>query len=116
VRYDDYMDPIALARLLGRTGGLAAALTSAFPGVAPAFARHGCQVMTRRGADRPVMRKGLSAPRDLPGAARQGGSPRARDRATGAGPAPDGTGARQTLRPVTRVPETLNGILTVCPR
>jgi hypothetical protein len=27
-RYDDYMDPIALARLLGRTGELAAALTS----------------------------------------------------------------------------------------
>ena len=26
VRYDDYMDPIALARLLGRTGDLAAAL------------------------------------------------------------------------------------------
>ncbi len=26
VRYDDYMDPIALARLLGRTGELAAAL------------------------------------------------------------------------------------------
>jgi hypothetical protein len=25
-RYDDYMDPIALARLLGRTGELAAAL------------------------------------------------------------------------------------------
>jgi uncharacterized protein len=29
VRYDDYMDPIALARLLGRTGELAAALASA---------------------------------------------------------------------------------------
>jgi hypothetical protein len=29
VCYDDYMDPIALARLLGRTGQLAAALTSA---------------------------------------------------------------------------------------
>lgn len=28
VRYDDYMDPIALARLLGRTGDLAAALAS----------------------------------------------------------------------------------------
>jgi ketosteroid isomerase-like protein len=28
VRYDDYMDPIALARLLGRTGQLAAALAS----------------------------------------------------------------------------------------
>jgi ketosteroid isomerase-like protein len=28
VRYDDYMDPIALARLLGRTGELAAALAS----------------------------------------------------------------------------------------
>ena len=27
--YDDYMDPIALARLPGRTGELAAALTSA---------------------------------------------------------------------------------------
>ena len=27
VCYDDYMDPIALARLLGRTGELAAALT-----------------------------------------------------------------------------------------
>ena len=27
-RYDDYMDPIALARMLGRTGDLAAALTS----------------------------------------------------------------------------------------
>ena len=26
VRYDDYMDPIGLARLLGRTGELAAAL------------------------------------------------------------------------------------------
>ena len=26
VRYDDYMDPIAVARLLGRTGELAAAL------------------------------------------------------------------------------------------
>jgi hypothetical protein len=26
VRYDDYMNPIALARLLGRTGELAAAL------------------------------------------------------------------------------------------
>jgi len=29
VRYDDYMDPVALARLLGRTGELAAALASA---------------------------------------------------------------------------------------
>jgi hypothetical protein len=29
VRYDDYMDPIALARLLGRTGDLAAALAAA---------------------------------------------------------------------------------------
>lgn len=29
VRYDDYMDPIALARLLGRTAYLAAALASA---------------------------------------------------------------------------------------
>jgi uncharacterized protein len=29
VRYDDYMDPIAVARLLGRTSELAAALTSA---------------------------------------------------------------------------------------
>ena len=29
VRYDDYMDPIAMARLLGRTGQLAAALASA---------------------------------------------------------------------------------------
>ena len=29
VRYDDYMDPIALARLLGRTRELATALTSA---------------------------------------------------------------------------------------
>jgi uncharacterized protein len=29
VRYDDYMDPIALARLLGRTGELATALTGA---------------------------------------------------------------------------------------
>jgi uncharacterized protein len=28
VRYDDYMDPIALARLLGRTSELAAALTT----------------------------------------------------------------------------------------
>jgi hypothetical protein len=28
VRYDDYMDPIAVARLLGRTGELAAALAS----------------------------------------------------------------------------------------
>lgn len=28
VRYDDYMDPIALARLLGRSGELAAALAS----------------------------------------------------------------------------------------
>jgi ketosteroid isomerase-like protein len=32
VRYDDYMDPIALARLLGRTGDLAAALATAAPG------------------------------------------------------------------------------------
>jgi hypothetical protein len=31
VHYDDYMDPIALARLLGRTGELAAALTAAVP-------------------------------------------------------------------------------------
>ena len=29
VRYDDYMNPIAVARLLGRTGELAAALASA---------------------------------------------------------------------------------------
>jgi ketosteroid isomerase-like protein len=29
VRYDDYMDPIAMARLLGRAADLAAALTSA---------------------------------------------------------------------------------------
>ena len=29
VRFDDYMNPIALARLLGRTGELAAALTQA---------------------------------------------------------------------------------------
>lgn len=29
IRYDDYMDPIALARLLGRTGELAAALGAA---------------------------------------------------------------------------------------
>jgi hypothetical protein len=29
VRYDDYMNPIALARLLGRTGELAAALANA---------------------------------------------------------------------------------------
>lgn len=29
VRYEDYMDPIALARLLGRTGDLAAALAAA---------------------------------------------------------------------------------------
>jgi uncharacterized protein len=29
VRYDDYMDPIAMARLLGRTADLAAALASA---------------------------------------------------------------------------------------
>ena len=29
VSYEDYMDPIAMARLLGRTGDLAAALTSA---------------------------------------------------------------------------------------
>ena len=29
VCYDGYMDPIALARLPGRTGGLAAALTRA---------------------------------------------------------------------------------------
>jgi ketosteroid isomerase-like protein len=28
VQYDDYMDPIALARMLGRTGELAAALTA----------------------------------------------------------------------------------------
>jgi ketosteroid isomerase-like protein len=28
VRYDDYMDPIALARMLGRTGELAAALAA----------------------------------------------------------------------------------------
>jgi ketosteroid isomerase-like protein len=32
VRYDDYMDPIALARLLGRTGDLAAALATAAAG------------------------------------------------------------------------------------
>jgi uncharacterized protein len=31
VRYDDYMDPIALARLLGRTGDLAATLATAAP-------------------------------------------------------------------------------------
>jgi uncharacterized protein len=31
-RYDDYMDPIALARLLGRTRDLAAALATAAPG------------------------------------------------------------------------------------
>jgi ketosteroid isomerase-like protein len=31
VRYDDYMDPIALARLLGRSGDLAAALAAAAP-------------------------------------------------------------------------------------
>ena len=31
VRYDDYMDPIALARLLGRTGELAAALAATAP-------------------------------------------------------------------------------------
>jgi hypothetical protein len=29
VRYDDYMDPIAVARLVGRTRELAAALTDA---------------------------------------------------------------------------------------
>jgi hypothetical protein len=29
VHYDDYMDPIAMARMLGRTGDLAAALTAA---------------------------------------------------------------------------------------
>jgi hypothetical protein len=29
LRYDDYMDPIALTRLLGRTGELAAAVSSA---------------------------------------------------------------------------------------
>jgi ketosteroid isomerase-like protein len=29
VRYDDYMNPIALAQMLGRTGDLAAALTAA---------------------------------------------------------------------------------------
>jgi uncharacterized protein len=29
VRYDDYMDPIAMCRLLGRTGELAAALSAA---------------------------------------------------------------------------------------
>jgi hypothetical protein len=29
VHYDDYMDPIAMARILGRTGDLAAALTAA---------------------------------------------------------------------------------------
>jgi ketosteroid isomerase-like protein len=29
VRYDDYMNPIAVARLLGRTGELAAALGQA---------------------------------------------------------------------------------------
>ena len=32
VRYDDYMDPIAVARLLGRTSELAAALTRAASG------------------------------------------------------------------------------------
>ena len=32
VRYDDYMNPIALARLLGRTGELAAALSQASEG------------------------------------------------------------------------------------
>jgi ketosteroid isomerase-like protein len=32
VRYDDYMDPIALARLLGRTGDLAAALAATAAG------------------------------------------------------------------------------------
>jgi ketosteroid isomerase-like protein len=31
VSYDDYMDPIAMARLLGRTGELAAVLTGAAP-------------------------------------------------------------------------------------
>ena len=31
VRYDDYMDPIALPRLLGRTGDLAATLATAAP-------------------------------------------------------------------------------------
>ncbi len=31
VRYEDYMDSIALARLLGRTGDLAAALTTLRP-------------------------------------------------------------------------------------
>jgi ketosteroid isomerase-like protein len=31
VHYDDYMDPIALARMLGRTGDLAAALSAAAP-------------------------------------------------------------------------------------
>jgi len=31
VRYDDYMNPIALARLLGRTGELAAALAATAP-------------------------------------------------------------------------------------
>jgi hypothetical protein len=31
VHYDDYMDPIALARMLGRTGDLAAALAAATP-------------------------------------------------------------------------------------
>ncbi|HEY3953007.1 MAG TPA: hypothetical protein VGM53_06500 [Streptosporangiaceae bacterium] len=29
VHYDDYMDPIAMARMLGRTGDLAAALATA---------------------------------------------------------------------------------------
>lgn len=28
VRYDEYMDPIAMARLFGRTGDLVAALTA----------------------------------------------------------------------------------------
>jgi len=31
VRYDDYMDPIALARMLGRTGELVAALSAGAP-------------------------------------------------------------------------------------
>jgi GNAT superfamily N-acetyltransferase len=33
-----------------------------FPGTAPAFARHGFRVVARRKPDRPVMRKGLTAP------------------------------------------------------
>ena len=33
-----------------------------FPGVAPAFARHGFQVIARRKPGRPVMRRQLSRP------------------------------------------------------